>query len=464
MRFTGLVRVKVPMAVGALAVGVGFFALWAVGESSKAERMAAPACSVACSDSPTDVALRSGAVDARVAIQEVLDASIPGVTVSLPPGEFTISGPVSVPDGVSLTGAGAAATTITARAEWRWAFRYGFLITADQRDGTTSAGATVRDLTLNGGFAEPQAEDEHVVGGVKVGNGWSVRRVNFSDLGYFKVWIYSVSGVSVSGCEFDDSRVGISSGHDNIGGGDATDIELRNNRFLAGANGNAIDLVRAAGIRIVGNEVAGTAEQSRSIYLEGVRDAEVSGNVLNHGSIAVQSNADYADHPEVINPAGVAVVGNTVTEAPAQAISVRYDAPRAGQPMTVESGAVGGGNVVAGNRTENSAVAGILIIAAEPGLAATADEVSGNTVADAFTRGVSEWNCGYGFTAAAGIVVGAAEGTSVVDNLVTGTTEGRPRYGVQVGIRNTRGVTAEVTDVESTKIAGRVERAVLYSG
>lgn len=454
-------QLKVPFALTGVAAAAGFLAWWTIQNSIDLDRLAAPTCNVACSDSAEDRALRAGERDAREAIQLALDASIPGVVIALPPGEFAVSGPLSVPDEVSLVGAGANATTIVAREQWRWAFRYSFLVTSDQSDGTMSRGVTVRDLALKGGYVDPAVEDDHEVGGIKTGDGWRVRRVLFSDLGYFKVWIRGVSGVSVSTCLFHDTNPGTSSGHDNIGGGDARDVDLRGNVFTASASGNAIDLVRSTRVRIEENKVEGSPERPRSIYLEGVQEAEVRANTVAFGSIAVQSNAEYRDHDTVINPRAVTVADNVVSDAPSQGISVRYDDPREGQERSAASGAVGGGNAVLRNQIDRSGVAGIMVAAASPGLVNQADDVSSNVVANAFSRGSAEWNTGYGIARAAGIVIGVGDGTQVADNLISGEVPEQPRYGVQVGVRSGRGVPVTVTDVETTRISGTVERAVL---
>ncbi|MDQ1247486.1 MAG: hypothetical protein QG597_1856 [Actinomycetota bacterium] len=414
------------------------------------------ACSVMCSDSPEDDTLRAGNADAWPTLQGALNAALPGTEVAVPPGRFVLSHPLEVPSAVVLAGAGQGSTTLTAAADAGANFRHEFLVgpAGGGQDGERRT--VVRDLTLDGGHA---GEADLGVGGVRMGDGWLVNRVRLANLGYFKVWLHEVDRVSIVNSVFADHG-GASGGEDNIGGGGATGVVITGNTFEESARGNSIDLVRSTDVLIEGNTMSGTPQQPHNVYLEGIVGAQVRGNQLAHSSIAVQSNADYETHGAVVNSRDVVIEGNAITDAEAQGISLRYDAPRLGQPGTVQSGAVGGGNSVVGNIVTRSGVAGIVVIAAAPGLVGEADAVSDNTVIDAFADGEDSWNCGYGITQAAGIVIGAGHGVHVQRNTVTDSGVGSARVGLAIGVRSGRGVKVSVIGAETTRVEG-IERSVV---
>lgn len=449
----GWVAVACVLTVAGLAATVGPVAL----VSSRDGTFEDHRCTVACSDSQVDAALRAGTADAWPTLQGAFNAALPGSAVVLPPGRFELSHPVEVPHAVVFAGAGQDLTTVVVAPGSDANFRNEFVIgaAAGNEDGARST--IVRDLTVEGGH---DGSSRPGAGGLRTGTGWVVNRVRLADLGYFKVWLKDVDRVTVTDCVFAD-RSGASSGHDNIGGGNATGVVITGNRFEESARGNAIDLLRSDGVLIDGNTIRGTRDRPHNVYLEGVVRARVTANDLRHSAIAVQSNADYRDHDSVTNPRRVVVAGNTVVDPAAQGISVRYDEPRADQPFTVESGAVGGGNRVERNTITRPGVAGIAVIAAASGLAGAADTVANNTVVDAFADGDQTWNCGYGITAAVGIVIGAGDGVDAHGNVIRNTGVGAAEAGVAVGVRSPRAVPVSVVGVGTTTVSG-IEQPVVY--
>ncbi len=451
-------RVMVSAAAGFVAVAA---ATAVAASASPAVPVAAAVptpCSFACTDSPADVAVRSGTAEAQAGLQAVLQRTPAGGTVALPGGTFVIARPVAVPSGVTLVGGGMDATILRLDPAKAANFRYGFMLTSAQPGGALSTDVTVRALTVDGARLPAGATTAQVPaesgGGIKLGSRWRVDQVRLSNVGYFKVWLKDVDNVSVTATRFEETT-GVASDKDNIGGGNVRGALISNNYFGPSARGNAIDLVRGSGVQIVANTVQATPAQPHNIYLEGVTDAVISANTLTASSISVQSNAGYADQTAVVNPANVLVQGNSVTGSASQGISVRYDAPRAGQAATAASGAVGGGNRVLGNTVTGAQVAGIIDFAAADGLVGQPDEVSGNTVVDPFARGSATWNCGYGITQAAGIVVAAGQDTLTESNTVkSSSAPGTVRYGLQVGVSSARGVHASAVGSSTTVVVG----------
>lgn len=445
------------VAVAALAATLGPVSLAGTPDDMPAEYR----CTVACSGTRADTALRAGAVDAWPTLQTALNAALPGTAVALPPGRFEVSRPLEVPTAVIFAGSGRALTTLVVAPNSKANFRNTFMVGAAEGTVGDTRSTIIRDMALEGGH---DGSDDAGAGGFRAGTGWVITRVRLADLGYFKVWLNGVSRVTISNSVFAD-RNGGSSGHDNIGGGNTTEVTIADNIFTETARGNAIDLLRSDGLLIDRNRIRATPERPHNVYLEGVVRARVTNNQLQHSAISVQSNADYDDHDTVINPRQVEVSGNTVTDAAAQGISVRYDAPRAGQPVTADSAAVGGGNRVVGNTVTRPGVAGIAVIAAAPGLAGVADTVADNTVIDAFAGGERTWNCGYGITVAVGILIGAGEGVDVYRNIIrnTGTGTSTAEVGVAVGVRSSRGVPVSVVGVDTTMVDGLAESVVYQS-
>jgi hypothetical protein len=394
-----------------------------------------------------------GRVDAAPALTRALAAVPRGGTLQLPTGTFRVSRPIRVPAGVTLAGAGIDRTVVLLdRRSWA-NFSYGFVLTG-VGSKRTQAPTAVRDLTINGnrvavdsvGRESPPRANQG--GGVRLSDGWTVTRVRFANLNYFRVWARSVSEVAVTDSRFEESGGGVASGNDNIGGGQVSDGVFRGNTFGPTARGNAIDLVAGRRIRIEHNQVLGAPRAPHNIYLEGVTDSSVTANTLRNSSITVQSNAGYASTTRVINPTRITVADNSVIDPPAQGIALRYDPARGGTK-------VAGGNRILRNQVWRPRVVGIIVMAAAEGLVGGADEVVSNSVQDAFAGGATEWNCGYGVTAAAGIVIGVAHGSEVGGNVVS---DGRQlpltRIGVEYGLRSNRGVAVRFRTSSPNRVIG----------
>ena len=85
-------------------------------------------------------------------------------------------------------------------------------------------------------------------------------------------------------------------------------------------------------------------------------------------------------------------------------------------------------------------------MAAANGLVTNGDQISKNTVTDPSPAAGSSWNCGYGVTAASGIVVAVAAGSDVSGNKVTDTrATSTTKAAVQFGISSGRGVTVKTS-------------------
>lgn len=407
-------------------------------------------CGANCQVLVASAAVATGAADAAPVITAGLAAVPAGWTVRLNPGTYRVARPVVVPSGVTLAGSGMDATRLVLdRRSWA-NFGYSFVVVP----GTAAKGSTVRDLTVDGNRVAVDAVGASVApaanqgGGVKLGSGWTVQRVRLSNLNYFKVWAKDVAGATVADCRFEEKGTGVSSGNDNVGGGGVNGLVVRNNYFGPNSVGNSIDLVRGSNVRIEGNQIVGTAAAPHNLYLEGTTEAVVAGNTLAFSSISIQSNSGYSSATEVVNPRGVSVTGNKVTDPAAQGISLRYDIPK---NTTIQ----GGGNRIANNEVTRAGVAGIIVLAAANGLASAPDAVVANRVTDAFTRGTSSWNCGYGVTTAAGIVIGAAAGSEVSANTVSETrSPARTLVGVQYGVTSSRGVVVSVRTVTPNVVVG----------
>ncbi len=414
---------------------------------------AVASCGANCTKFVATAGVASGRADAAAALSRTLSEVPRGWTVQLPPGTFRVSRPIRVPAGVTLAGSGMDNTVLLLdRRSWA-SFAYGFMVTG-VGSKRTQAATTVRDLTINGNRvpvdsvgagAKPRSNQG---GGIRLSDGWTVTRVRFANLNYFRVWAKSVSNVTVSDSRFEETGNGVASGNDNIGGGSVTRGVFRGNFFAATARGNAIDLVTSRRIVFDGNRIEGTAKAPHNVYLEGVTDSAVTGNVLRHSSITIQSNSGYSATRRVINPSRVTVADNIVTDPSAQGIALRYDPARGGT-------AAAGGNRILRNEVVRSRVAGIIVMAAANGLVSTADQVVANRVDDAFAGGAAEWNCGYGVAGAAGIVIGVASGSDVSGNFISaGQMQRTTRIGVQFGLRSGRGVTVNYRTASPNRVAG----------
>lgn len=416
---TATVQTRTVAAIAGGVVALLGFALPGASAASAAPRTSglAPAAATAT----TATATTEAQLVAQVA------AAAPGTTVNLPAATITLTKPLAIPAGVTLAGAGQDLTTLRiSRANWA-NFGYSFLIVP----GANSTGVVVQDLTVDGSRtkADPSAADsptENQGGGIKLGNSWTVRNVRFANINYFAAWIRDVTDVTITGCRFDGDS-GSTGQKDNIGGGRAAQVVIAGNTFKATARGNAVDLMRSSDLTIRDNVISGTATQEHNIYLEAVNRAQVTGNTLSYSAIGLKSDAGYSGVTKPVNPAGITVSGNKITNSKATGVSVTYTAGTDGM-------VAGGGNVVTGNAIANSGLAGIAIVHCVPGATTTPDQITSNNIANPFTRGDAKWGTGCGTVAASGIAITAGSGTVITGNTVS-ETRSTPlmAYGIYLG-------------------------------
>lgn len=355
----------------------------------------------------------------------------PGATLVLPAGTYEVRQPIALPQGVTLRGSGAATVLRISRADWD-KFHYGFaLVPAPGADGVTVSGLTVDGNRTNHGGAGPNPP-ANAGGGIRVGNGWTISEVRLTNINYFPVWVHHVDSVRITGSTFDADR-GSTGGKDNIGGGRSTNVEISANTFSATAVGNAVDLVGGHDIKITGNRITGTPGREHSLYLEGVRDALVKSNRINHGSIAISTDARYEGVRRPINPSGVRITSNTVGNSPAAGITITYSGPEKGKRLYR-----GGGNQITGNDVRSSGLSGIAIIHCVDSATTNPDRIVNNTVTDAFTRGTPTWGTGCGTVAASGIAITAGRGTVISGNAVVATQRPAVDYGIYLGAQRAR--------------------------
>lgn len=431
-----------------MAAGVGVALLATAAQPAAAAAPAAgkaapaPTCGPSCSAFVAPTAVSTGAADATAPINTAL-ASLPaGWTLQLGAGTYRVAKPIVLPAMVTLTGVGMDSTRLLLdRRNWS-NFGYSFVVVPG---AAGAGGATVRNLTVDGNrvavdsVGASTTPTANAGGGIKLGNSWTVTGVRLSNLNYFKLWAKDITGGTISNCQFADLGTGVSGGNDNIGGGNAKSLKITGNTFTARSIGNSIDLLRSANLTISGNVITGTASNPHNMYLEGVTDSIVSGNTLTASSISVQSNGNYASATEVVNPRNVTVTGNTITDPAVQGISLRYDATRG-------TATTGGANAITNNTITRPGTVGVVVMAAANGLVTSGDQISTNTVTDPFARGGSSWNCGYGVTAASGIVVAVAAGSDVSGNKVTDTrATSTTKAAVQFGISSGRAVTVKTS-------------------
>lgn len=341
--------------------------------------------------------------DKTTRIARQISQAAPGATVRLPAGTVVLRRPLDVPRGVTIEGdpRGTVLRLDPAAADL---FSYSFMI---RPAGSGATGVRVRNLTLDGSNSE--GVPDNTGGGIKVGSGWRVSGVHFSDLSYFKLWIRSVREVTATGNVF-DGALGRSGGNDNIGGGRSADIRIVGNTIAAGARGNAIDLVNSDRVQIRDNVIVGTPAIEHSVFLEGGRKSVIDGNSLTNSSITVQSDVDYGDRSRTHNPAVTTVSDNSVTGAPGHGIALKYEgSSRALLP--------GGGNQITGNRVVDSGRTGIVLLNCHEGSAAGSDVIADNLVVNPFADGEAQWNTGCGTVPASGIAVTGGS-ARLVDNEV----------------------------------------------
>lgn len=376
-------------------------------------------------------------------LADTVAAMAPGTTLRLPAGVFEVSAPLQLPAGATLTGAGPATILRISRANWD-NFKFGFAIAPRE----SATGVTVTNLTVDGnrtnhggGGANPAA---NVGGGVKLGTGWTVSAVRFTNINYYPVWIRGVRGVKVTGCTF-DADGGSSAGKDNIGGGRSAGVTISGNRFAASITGNAVDLVGVADVTITDNVLTGSPAREHSLYLEGVTGARVTGNRISRGSITVTNDANYEGVEQAVNPRKVTISGNTVTDAPASAITITYGTADGGMTR-------GGGNRISGNTVDSPGLTGVAIVHCVPDATGKPDRITDNVVTNAFDRGASQWGTGCGTVASSGIAVTAGSGTVITGNEVSDTAS-RPgiQYAVYLGATRAR---AELRDPQVSGNSG----------
>lgn len=358
-------------------------------------------------------------------LQKALTAATPGSTVRLGAGTFSITKPLKVPANVTVTGAGTSQTVLKLAAGTWSAFNYAFVIMP------SGDGSTITNLTVDGNRSSNATPPANAGGGIKVGNGWTVSNVRFTNLNYFKLWIHQVKNVTATNNTF-DAIGGTASGNDNIGGGRTENVTLANNTFHATTRGNAIDLLRSKNLTITGNVLNAESGLERNIYLEGVQGATVSGNTITNGSITAKSDKSYSGTDANTMPANTKITGNTITNAVSQGIGIVYDTDTRG---TV----AGGGNEVSNNTVNGSGRSGIVIIHCAPALATKADSITGNTVINAFGKGGTTWGTGCGTVQAAGIAVTAGTDTVITGNSISDTrSPSLTAYGVWAGSKNAK--------------------------
>lgn len=355
----------------------------------------------------------------------------PGGQLVLPSGVFEVRAPLKLPAGATLRGAGSTTVLRLSRANWDQ-FHYGFaIVPAPGADGVSVAALTIDGNRTNhsGTGANPPA---NAGGGIRAGNGWTISGVRLTNINYFPVWVHHVDSVRITGSTFDADR-GSTGGKDNIGGGRSSNVEIAGNTFAVTAVGNAVDLVGGHDISITGNRITGTAGREHSVYLEGVRDALVKSNRINHGSIAVSTDASYEGVRRPVNPAGIRIAANTVTNSPAAGITITYSGSETGKRLYR-----GGGNRITGNDVRASGLSGIAIIHCVESATSSPDQIVNNTVTDSFTRGDATWGTGCGTVAASGITVTAGQGTVITGNAVVATQRASVDFGIYLGAQRAR--------------------------
>lgn len=374
-------------------------------------------------------------------LQKILTAALPGSTVTLGAGTFSISKPLKVPANVTVTGSGTASTVLQL-APGSWSnFSYAYLVMP------AGAGATIRDLTVDGNYSSNPAAPANTGGGIAAGDDWTVASVRFTNFNYFKMWINKVQNVTVRDCTF-DAIGGISGGQDNIGGGGTENVTISGNTFAPSTRGNAIDLLRSKNLTIANNTLAAEPGRERNVYLEGVQGATVTGNSLTNGSISAGTDKAYSSTTIVSNPSNIRITGNTITSAVSQGIGIVYDTDARGL-------ITGGGNEVSNNVINGSGRSGIVIIHCAAGVATIPDRITGNTVTNAFGKGGTSWGTGCGTVQASGISVTAGTDTVIDSNTVLDTRSPLvTAYGVWAGSKNKRAPLVNPVIINTTVSAG----------
>jgi hypothetical protein len=402
-----------------------------------ADAVSVESCQHGCLNAAVLGVPRDGVTDAWPRLQHLASRLGPGGTLYLPAGTYTISQPLRMTSGSRLIGAGKRQTTLLlSRRGWA-NFSYSFMVTSRRTNGRMATGVTVADLTMNGNRSNVDPEDgtpdgaANAGGGIKAGSSWTVTRVRFTNLNYFKMWIYQVSQVTVRGCQF-DALGGSASLNDNIGGGQSRGVLVEGNLIDASASGKAVDLVRSSNVVITRNVVNGVPGSSHAINLEGVSGATVSRNTISHAGISVRSESAYQFAAPVHNPSKVVIRDNVVKDAPGPGISIQYDTSAQGQFP-------GGENTISGNTVNRAALAGIAVIGCGPDEVATGDVLSRNNVVDPFASGLRRWDTGCGSFDPVGLAISAGTGDQVTGNAVRDTRHpARTYWGISLGAHDGR--------------------------
>jgi hypothetical protein len=328
-------------------------------------------------------------------------------------------------------------------------FGYDFLVRplAAPAPGDPPTGA--RDLGLDGNRRSGGASPNRG-GGMKLADRWIVSDVRFGDLNYFKLWIKDTSGATVRRVVMEDPADGASGDNDNVGGGGNTDLTLEDVVVGARTDGNAVDLLNSTRLQLRRlRAVRG------SVYLEGTVDGTIEDNVLEEGSLVLQTDVAYGSSTRVWNPRGNAVRGNTVEDAARIGIAVRYDDDHdKGLPVDA-----GGHNTVEGNTVRRPGRLGIAVFGADDLAKDAPDTIHGNLVEDVLSPSPYTYNTGYGsfLDACIGLSIGAGDGitgNTCRDTQATPTT----REGIVLGTQG------GPTTPRDTVLRDNVEENLLNAG
>ncbi|BEL06668.1 hypothetical protein Q0Z83_048590 [Actinoplanes sichuanensis] len=391
------------------------------------------------------------------------------VTVFLPAGEWLINRGLRLPPYVSLRGAGITATVLRMDPSIPANWLYSSII---RHNDVTSPGSTqlISDLTVNGncrtgaGAAVPTAlparpgqdcdfrrlpgATTNMGGGVSAGDGWTVRQVRVTNVEYFKIWVYDAENVRLVDNRFDNWGGAESGDEDNIGGGQNENLIIEHNQFDRTIRGNGVDLTNALRPTIRNNSIftdravaaARSVSDYGTIYLEGVPEASVTGNVLHGAHVVLQSNSGYEHvgaNRDITNPRGSVVSGNRIVDSFDAGVTITYG-DYSGQSHIVRPG---GGNVVQGNTIVRPAESGVIVTGRADRLKTAPDTITGNLIENAGTGGSYEYNTGAGTFETSGIAVGIGDGDRIYGNTVVDRIDEKHRtpttwFGVQLGGRS----------------------------
>jgi hypothetical protein len=375
-------------------------------------------------------------------LRSQLLAAPPGTVFQIPPGTHLVDAPIQVPSGVSLLGAGIDDTVLLLDRSNAAKFSYGFVVSPAKAG---SIGAYVGGFTIDGNRSPTSTNTSTMAsntgGGLSVGSSWMVENVRFSNINYFKLWARNVSNVVVRGLVFEDLNGTTSGGNDNIGGGRIDGMVIDSCVVKPNSMGNGLDLMRSRNISVINSKFLGSPQRSHNVYYEAVVDSVLLNNQLQYSSISIQSDVSYSDTVIAVNPRGITVRNNTISDALVQGVSIKYD-----------NGTAGGNNTITGNTVERSGTSGIVTMAFAAGLLTTPDTVQGNTIINPFKRGTLEWNTGYGITSAVGVTLGVGP-VNAGHNTITSSNM-TLRAGTQVALRSSRRIAVSVEWVGDDTVTG----------